>query len=132
MPQKNQQQIKTGHFFIHIIESGTSRAWYNGSTSASQAEDEGSIPFARTKKSNRPCVGFIFWIVGDGIEPDKVAPATQGSERSVHRTRSERGPPKSPRAPAIGLISAGNYTFPSPAPKIKPTPASVLFLEFWK
>ena len=25
------------------------RAWYNGSTSASQAEDEGSIPFARTK-----------------------------------------------------------------------------------
>ena len=24
------------------------RAWYNGSTSASQAEDEGSIPFART------------------------------------------------------------------------------------
>ena len=27
------------------------RAWYNGSTSASQAEDEGSIPFARTKNS---------------------------------------------------------------------------------
>lgn len=40
------------------------RAWYNGSTSASQAEDEGSIPFARTKKLNRPCVGFIFWILG--------------------------------------------------------------------
>ena len=27
------------------------RAWYNGSTPASQAEDEGSIPFARTKKN---------------------------------------------------------------------------------
>ena len=106
----------TGHSRTFIIEFTPSRAWYNGSTSASQAEDEGSIPFARTKKSNRPCVGFIFWIVGDGREPDKVAPATQGSERSVHRTRSERGPPKSPRAPAIGLISAGNYTFPSPAP----------------
>ena len=107
----------TGHSRTFIIEFTPSRAWYNGSTSASQAEDEGSIPFARTKKSNRPCVGFIFWIVGDGREPDKVAPATQGSERSVHRTRSERGPPKSPRAPAIGLISAGNYTFPSPAQK---------------
>ena len=92
-----------------------SRAWYNGSTSASQAEDEGSIPFARTKKINRPCVGFVFWIVGDGSEPDKAAPAAQGSERSAP-ARSERGPPKSPRAPAIGLISAGNYTFPSPAP----------------
>ena len=89
------------------------RAWYNGSTSASQAEDEGSIPFARTKKLNRPCVGFIFWIVGDGIEPDKAASAAQGSERSAP-ARSERGPPKSPRAPAIGLISTGNYTFPSP------------------
>ncbi len=83
MPQKNQQQIKTGHFFIHIIESGTSRAWYNGSTSASQAEDEGSIPFARTKNQADPSVGFIFGIVGDGIEPDKAAPAAQGSERSA-------------------------------------------------
>lgn len=63
MPQKNQQQIKTGHFFIHIIESGTSRAWYNGSTSASQAEDEGSIPFARTKNQADPSVGFIFLIL---------------------------------------------------------------------
>ena len=116
MPQKNQQQIKTGHFFIHIIESGTSRAWYNGSTSASQAEDEGSIPFARTKNQADPSVGFIFGIVGDGIEPDKAASAAQGSERSA-TARSERGPPRSPRAPAIGMISAGNYTFPSPAPK---------------
>lgn len=31
------------------IKCTTLRAWYNGSTSASQAEDEGSIPFARTK-----------------------------------------------------------------------------------
>ena len=50
----------TGHSRTFIIEFTPSRAWYNGSTSASQAEDEGSIPFARTKKSNRPCVGFIF------------------------------------------------------------------------
>ena len=27
---------------------GHMRAWYNGSTKASQALDEGSIPFART------------------------------------------------------------------------------------
>ena len=58
------------------------RAWYNGSTSASQAEDEGSIPFARTKKINRRNRRFCFWIVGDGIEPDKAASAAQGSERS--------------------------------------------------
>ena len=34
---------------MRVIESRSARAWYNGSTSASQAEDEGSIPFARTK-----------------------------------------------------------------------------------
>ena len=72
-----------GLFIVTGIESShKTRAWYNGSTSASQAEDEGSIPFARTKKLNRPCVGFVFWIVGDGIEPDKAASAAQGSERS--------------------------------------------------
>ena len=38
----------TGHSRTFIIEFTPSRAWYNGSTSASQAEDEGSIPFART------------------------------------------------------------------------------------
>ena len=36
------------------------RAWYNGSTSASQAEDEGSIPFARTKNLKQPCAIFSF------------------------------------------------------------------------
>gem|GEM_PF-6873467 len=36
------------------IVPSVSRAWYNGSTSASQAEDEGSIPFARTKNSTAP------------------------------------------------------------------------------
>ena len=34
---------------MRVIESRSARAWYNGSTSASQAEDEGLIPFARTK-----------------------------------------------------------------------------------
>ncbi len=33
---------------------------------------------------------------------------TAGSERSGRQTRSERGPPKSPRATAIGLILDGN------------------------
>ena len=33
---------------MFYIECTALRAWYNGSTSASQAEDEGSIPFART------------------------------------------------------------------------------------
>ena len=38
-----------GLLFLFYIKCSTLRAWYNGSTSASQAEDEGSIPFARTK-----------------------------------------------------------------------------------
>ena len=58
------------------------------------------------------CWRLFFGFVGDGIEPD-----TEGSERSAF-ARSERDPPKSPRVyHTIGLISAGNYTFPSPAPK---------------
>lgn len=40
------------------------RAWYNGSTKASQALDEGSIPFARTKNKADLCVGYIFGFVG--------------------------------------------------------------------
>ena len=40
------------------------RAWYNGSTKASQALDEGSIPFARTKNRADLCVGYIFGFVG--------------------------------------------------------------------
>ena len=46
---KADKKIKTGHFFVRVIKSRSARAWYNGSTSASQAEDEGSIPFARTR-----------------------------------------------------------------------------------
>ena len=58
---KKHNAFYTGHLNILGIKfTQQSRAWYNGSTSASQAEDEGSIPFARTKKINRPCVGFIF------------------------------------------------------------------------
>ena len=42
------------------------RAWYNGSTSASQAEDEGSIPFARTtlRICNASCGTAILRICG--------------------------------------------------------------------
>ena len=44
--------VYTGLYKYNDLESvHNSRAWYNGSTSASQAEDEGSIPFARTKNS---------------------------------------------------------------------------------
>ncbi len=84
------------------------RAWYNGSTSASQAEDEGSIPFARTKNTADPCGRIYFWPVALEANP------TRGF--GTQRQRSERGPTKSPRAFAIGLILYGNYTFPSPAP----------------
>ena len=47
------------------------RAWYNGSTSASQAEDEGSIPFARTKNIADPCGRIYFWIVATELNPTK-------------------------------------------------------------
>ncbi len=46
---KKHNAFYTGHLNILGIKfTQQSRAWYNGSTSASQAEDEGSIPFART------------------------------------------------------------------------------------
>ena len=51
---------------MRVIESRSARAWYNGSTSASQAEDEGSIPFARTNYTfiqNLPQV-FVDFFVG--------------------------------------------------------------------
>ena len=51
--------------------------WYNGSTKASQALDEGSIPFARTKNQ----IGFIPILFLDcdvGREPEK-----EGSELLV-------------------------------------------------
>lgn len=37
-----------GWILVYHLPCPFWRAWYNGSTSASQAEDEGSIPFART------------------------------------------------------------------------------------
>ena len=58
------------------------RAWYNGSTSASQAEDEGSIPFARTKNSADPLWSDLFLACGVGREPDQ-----EGSERSVSEVK---------------------------------------------
>ena len=48
------------------------RAWYNGSTSASQAEDEGSIPFARTKNLKQPCAILVFELAAVGSEPEKI------------------------------------------------------------
>ncbi len=44
-------QIFSGLYMSYDIEYNLLRAWYNGSTKASQALDEGSIPFARTKNS---------------------------------------------------------------------------------
>jgi hypothetical protein len=38
--------------FQYIVESATSRASYNGITPASQAGDEGSTPFARSRFTN--------------------------------------------------------------------------------
>ena len=62
-----------GWILVYHLPCSYLRAWYNGSTSASQAEDEGSIPFARTTlricdascgtaiKFSRPfVVGLIF------------------------------------------------------------------------
>lgn len=63
-----------GWILVYHLPCSYLRAWYNGSTSASQAEDEGSIPFARTIrlricdascgtaiKFSRPfVVGFLF------------------------------------------------------------------------
>ena len=53
------------------IKYTTPRAWYNGSTSASQAEDEGSIPFARTKNTADPCGRIYFWPVAMEENPTK-------------------------------------------------------------
>lgn len=51
------------------------RVWYNGSTKASQALDEGSIPFARTK--NRiDLVSIVFLDCGDRSEPGKEGSKT--------------------------------------------------------
>ena len=60
----------SGHFDYKNIKSEPSRVWYNGSTKASQALDEGSIPFARTK-NRTDLVPVIFLDCGDGREPDK-------------------------------------------------------------
>ena len=47
----------------YTIQTQISRAWYNGSTKASQALDEGSIPFARTTKI-RPVLYRLYFCVG--------------------------------------------------------------------
>ncbi len=72
-------QIFSGHLFpIGLTFSIVLRAWYNGSTSASQAEDEGSIPFARTKNSTDfASVSLLIYDGGIG----------QGKESSERRTR---------------------------------------------
>ena len=77
-------------FVFVLYRMHNARAWYNGSTSASQAEDEGSIPFARTKNTADPCGRIYFWRCGVGREPDRVA---NGIERVRDEAqRSERGP----------------------------------------
>ena len=53
-------QIFSGHSFCNNIKCNPSRALYNGSTSASQAEDEGSIPFARTT-DRTAILAVFFW-----------------------------------------------------------------------
>lgn len=81
------------------------RAWYNGSTSASQAEDEGSIPFARTKNQ----IGLApisFLACGRGIEPDKRV-RKQVDFASVTQ-RNRHGLP-------AGIYAKG---IPSPAPPV--------------
>ena len=80
----------SGLLFLFYIKCTSLRAWYNGSTSASQAEDEGSIPFARTKNTADPCGRIYFWRCGVGREPDRVA---NGNERVRDEAQhSERGP----------------------------------------
>ncbi len=84
------KNLCSGLLFLFYIRCALLRAWYNGSTSASQAEDEGSIPFARTKNTADPCGRIYFWRCGVGREPDRVA---NGNERVRDEAqRSERGP----------------------------------------
>ena len=84
------KNLCSGLLFLFYIKCTSLRAWYNGSTSASQAEDEGSIPFARTKNTADPCGRIYFWRCGVGREPDRVA---NGNERVRDEAqRSERGP----------------------------------------
>ena len=84
------KNLCSGLLFLFYIRCALLRAWYNGSTSASQAEDEGSIPFARTKNTADPCGRIYFWRCGVGREPDRVA---NGNERVRDEAqRSERDP----------------------------------------
>ena len=64
--------------------------WYNGSTKASQALDEGSIPFARTKKQNWSCADYVFWHMTTEANPERVASATKGSGRSASKVKKPR------------------------------------------
>ena len=57
---------------IHSMIEGYARAWYNGRTKASQALDEGSIPFARTKFE-------VCFMRADSLCPhQKIQPAFAG------------------------------------------------------
>ena len=67
------------------------RAWYNGSTKASQALDEGSIPFARTKNRTDQSVGYIFGHVKQMLNQTRKSCQRQ-REGSEQAKRSERGP----------------------------------------
>lgn len=72
-----------GHFAFMVIKSGHTYCG-RGIMAARQ------LPKLKTRvrfpspapKINRRNRRFCFWIVGDGIEPDKAASAAQGSERS--------------------------------------------------
>ncbi len=72
-----------GHFVFMVIKSGHTDCG-RGIMAARQ------LPKLKTRvrfpspapKINRRKRRFCFWIVGDGIEPDKAASAAQGSERS--------------------------------------------------
>ena len=70
---------------INSVTYKSLRAWYNGSTSASQAEDEGSIPFARTKNTTGPCGRVYFWIAATEENPKE--PPRGGRVRNVARHR---------------------------------------------
>lgn len=68
------------------IAPSETRAWYNGSTSASQAEDEGSIPFARTK-NKVDLVSAVFLACDDGREPDQRVRKQVGKTNEVLSSR---------------------------------------------
>ena len=59
-----------------------------------------------------------------------ISGRTKNRRFGTQRQRSERGPTKSPRAPAIGLILYGNYTVRRAATRIKIPFWGFLFGEY--